>query len=135
MTILDADYLTVAEAATTLKVSTATIWRWVNDGRLPAYRVGPRKVRLKAADIHALITPARQIVGGRDSSFEYNADVEKERERLSQPLTKEQKRRGLAALAAVERRERESPLPEAQRLLNSWELLNESRDERSRPQS
>jgi excisionase family DNA binding protein len=40
------EYLTVAEAAELLKVHKSTIWRWIESGSLPAYRVGRRGVRL-----------------------------------------------------------------------------------------
>jgi excisionase family DNA binding protein len=34
------EYLTVAEAASLLRVHKSTIWRWIENGSLPAYRVG-----------------------------------------------------------------------------------------------
>lgn len=34
------ELLTVSEAAHYLKVSRMTIWRWCNDGRLPAFKIG-----------------------------------------------------------------------------------------------
>ena len=54
----DADLLTIAEAARRLKVSPLTIKRWIAQGRLPAYRVGPRHIRIKERDIEAIIRPA-----------------------------------------------------------------------------
>jgi excisionase family DNA binding protein len=59
--LLDEDSLSVAEAAARLKVHKSTIWRWIDSGRLHAYRIGERRVRLKKADIEGLITPARVI--------------------------------------------------------------------------
>ncbi|MGI8912894.1 MAG: excisionase family DNA-binding protein [Chloroflexota bacterium] len=58
-TALDDHYMGVREAAERLHVSTSTIWRWIDRGRIPAYRVGPRQVRLKVADVAACITTAR----------------------------------------------------------------------------
>lgn len=52
-------YYTVPEAARRLKVSPSTIWRWINSGSLTAYRVGPRKIRIKTVDLQTLIRPAR----------------------------------------------------------------------------
>jgi excisionase family DNA binding protein len=53
------DYYTVAQAAKVLDVSPSTIWRWIKAAKLPAYRVGPRKIRIKKADLPIIITPAR----------------------------------------------------------------------------
>lgn len=64
-TALDEDYVGVREAAERLHVSTSTIWRWIDQGRLPAYRVGPRHVRLRAADVAACITLARSALARR----------------------------------------------------------------------
>lgn len=53
------DYYTVAEAARLLNVSRATIWRWIDRHRLPAYRVGARKIRIRREDLETVIRPAR----------------------------------------------------------------------------
>jgi excisionase family DNA binding protein len=55
----ESDYYTVAQAAKVLDVSPSTIWRWVKTAKLPAYRVGPRKIRIKKEDLPIIITPAR----------------------------------------------------------------------------
>jgi excisionase family DNA binding protein len=52
-------FYSVAEAADALGVSPSTIWRWIRDRRLPAYRVGPRTIRIKPEDVEALLQPAR----------------------------------------------------------------------------
>lgn len=51
------DLLTVAEAATLLKVSIVTVQRWIKQGRLPAYHLGPRRVRVRRADLLTLMSP------------------------------------------------------------------------------
>jgi excisionase family DNA binding protein len=51
--------LTVAEAAQRLDVSPSTVWRWIDARRLPAVRVGMRKVRVRSGDVEAMVTPAR----------------------------------------------------------------------------
>ena len=56
------DYYTVAEAARLLRVSRPTVWRWIDSGRLPAYRVGGRTIRIRRADLEAAIEPARPRV-------------------------------------------------------------------------
>ena len=55
----EADLLTVPEAAAALKVSPVTVSRWLRQGRLPAYRLGPRAVRIRRADLQAVFAPAR----------------------------------------------------------------------------
>src|SRR5581483_3158468 len=50
----DEEYLTVAEAAQALRISTSTIWRWINAGDVHAYRVGHKRVRIKASDVRQL---------------------------------------------------------------------------------
>jgi len=43
-------YYTVAEAAHLLDVSPATIWQWIEARKLPVYRVGPRRIRIRKGD-------------------------------------------------------------------------------------
>lgn len=52
-------FYTVPEAARLLEVSPATLWRWIAMRRLPAYRVGPRRIRVKREDLQALVRPTR----------------------------------------------------------------------------
>jgi excisionase family DNA binding protein len=60
---VDADYATVPEAATILGVSSSTIWRWIASGNLPAYRVGPRFVRVRRSELSAMIRPVHSLEG------------------------------------------------------------------------
>ena len=50
-------YLTVAEAAARLRVSRPTVWRWIDSGRLPAYRIGARSIRIREEDIDKVVEP------------------------------------------------------------------------------
>lgn len=43
--------ITIAEAAERYGVSTRTIRRYIANGLLPAYRMGPRLVRIEEADL------------------------------------------------------------------------------------
>ncbi len=128
---LEAEFLSVPEAAMALNVSTSTIWRWIDRGQLAAYRIGQRKVRVKRTDVARMIVPARDgEPGGKIAS------IEQERERLARPLSKAERVRALAALEAAESLERElAPLSHEQSRTDSSELLNESRDERSQHQA
>ena len=51
-------YLTLAEAAEMYGVSERTLRRRISEGRLPAYRIGPRAIRVSVADVENL---ARRI--------------------------------------------------------------------------
>jgi excisionase family DNA binding protein len=57
--VSEADLLTVPEAAAMLKVSPVTVSRWLRQGRLPAFRLGPRAVRIRRADLESVFSPAR----------------------------------------------------------------------------
>jgi excisionase family DNA binding protein len=43
------------EAAEMLSVDRETIFRWVKQGRLPASKLSPRIVRIRVADIEAML--------------------------------------------------------------------------------
>ncbi len=51
-------YLTLAEAARVTQQSVKTIRRRVSDGTLPAYRLGPRSIRVRLDELEAV---ARRI--------------------------------------------------------------------------
>lgn len=53
----DHDFYTIPEAARRLKVSEATIWRWIESKRLAAYRVGPRRIRIRKPDLESVVHP------------------------------------------------------------------------------
>lgn len=127
MAVVDEGYITVAEAAQLLKVSRSTLWRWIDQGKLPAYRFGERRVLIRQEDLKTLITPAREQKGGGMT------EIEKDRERLSRPLTKEEQKKALAALEAArqfsaELRRRQG----GQRFSDSAEIVREMREERTR---
>jgi excisionase family DNA binding protein len=56
MSISDRDetYLTVAEVAETLKLNQQTVRNWIDQGSLPALRVG-RRVRIKRSDFERIL--------------------------------------------------------------------------------
>src|SRR5437868_14347510 len=53
------EYYTVAQAAALLEVSPSTVWRWIKADRLPAYRAGPKNIRIKKEDLQNVIQPAK----------------------------------------------------------------------------
>lgn len=52
-TVVQNDF-TIAEAARHKGVSTVTVRRWISRGDLPAYRVGPKLIRIRPADLDAV---------------------------------------------------------------------------------
>ncbi len=62
---MDEDLLTIPEAAAALKVSPVTIARWLKQGRLPAYRMGPRAVRIRREDLTEVLTPSGHAESSR----------------------------------------------------------------------
>jgi excisionase family DNA binding protein len=58
-------YLTVAEVAQTLKLNQQTVRNWIDQGALPALRVG-RRVRIKRSDFERILDESYS--GGRASS-------------------------------------------------------------------
>lgn len=46
-------YLTVAEVAELMRVSTATVYRWIDAGQLPALQLGRRTTRIFRDDFRA----------------------------------------------------------------------------------
>ena len=117
----DLDLLTLGEAAKLLKVSIVTLRRWIKQGRLPAYHVGPRKLRIKRSDLTKAFTPT------------YQEEVSAVPERITiHPLTDQEVSQGLEALkeseALIEQlRERRKGQP----LAPSWPLIRQEREARS----
>jgi excisionase family DNA binding protein len=52
-------FTSIEAAATYADVSTRTINRWIADGLLRAYRLGPRLVKIDLADLDQLARPIR----------------------------------------------------------------------------
>jgi excisionase family DNA binding protein len=61
---LEESYLTVAEVAETLKLNQQTVRNWIDQGSLPALRVG-RRVRIKRSDFERLL--AEGYTAGREA--------------------------------------------------------------------
>ncbi len=109
--------LSVPEAAKALGISVSTAWRWIDRGILPSVRIGPRRVFVRREDLQPL-------------------PVEGKKPRITPPprMTEAEQRRAWKAIEATRK------LREALFAANgyrpfepeSWVLINEARDERSR---
>lgn len=53
--------LNVKRSAETVGVSENTIRNWIAQGKLPAVRIGERIIRIRPADLAALITPVGDL--------------------------------------------------------------------------
>ena len=51
MSVSSSRLISLAEAAEHYSVSTKTIRRWISDGRLEGYRVGPRLLRVRVESL------------------------------------------------------------------------------------
>lgn len=124
--ILGEHSLTVAEAASQLHVNKSTIWRWIDSGRLPAYRVGQRRVLLSKVDVEKLVVPAR----GNTTKGGTMATIEQTTVR---PFTaEEQAQARLAVEQARKLQAAQLRAREGKPFSPSWELLEQTREERGR---
>ncbi len=67
-------WLSTAAAAKRLGVTTRTLYRFVDEGELPAYRFG-RVIRLKEADVDAFIDNCRIKPGTLEHLYPEAADT------------------------------------------------------------
>jgi excisionase family DNA binding protein len=59
------DFLTVPEVAERLRVTTMTIYRWIEDGKLPAMQIG-KQYRIRSGDVDELLESSRVGAGRGD---------------------------------------------------------------------
>jgi excisionase family DNA binding protein len=61
------ELLTVPEVAERLRMTAMTIYRWIEDGKLPAIQVG-KHYRIRAADVDDMLDRSR-VGAGRDDPW------------------------------------------------------------------
>jgi excisionase family DNA binding protein len=115
----------VGQAAAHFSVHPSTIRRWIDRGRLPAYRLGEKRIGVRPSDLARLVTP-------RPARLDHGRRMGQPERSAIPPLTKQQQRRGLQALAELERLSAAIAARHGTLTPESWELLNQSRDERTR---
>jgi excisionase family DNA binding protein len=128
MRALDEEFVTVAEAATLLRVAPSTVRRWIREGDVPAHRIGRRRVALRRADLARLITPARPGVETETKDIvAINEPV------VGRRLTPEEVQQALDALDRAQRHAKETRARRGGKLFPpAWITINEQRDERTR---
>jgi len=52
-------YISIDDAASRLGVHSKTLRKWVAAGHVPAYRLGPKVLRIKLADLEAMVERKR----------------------------------------------------------------------------
>ena len=52
------DLISVRDAAALLQVSPSTLWRWIDQGIVSAYRLGRKRVCLRRGELKTLVKPA-----------------------------------------------------------------------------
>jgi excisionase family DNA binding protein len=118
----DEALLSVAEAAQLLRISQSTLWRWIGEARVPAYRMGPKRVWLKRTDLDLLMNPARTERREDDTP-----------RTVGQPLTAVERARRLAAIEKARKfQARVLASRGGKPFGESSELLHEMREERMR---
>jgi len=125
-----ADFVSVNEAAKRLHVSHPTVWRWIKSGRLPAYRVGPKTIRVKLADLDRVVRPA--TVAREDmTSMTQPVPIDANSEHVP-VLTPGQREAALAVLAEIDALQ-ETMLEEngGVPFSSSIEIIRQMRQERS----
>ena len=65
--------MTVAEIAATLRLNQQTIRNWIDQGRLPAIRIG-RRVRIKRSDFEQLLNAATGPARSTPRADAYSAE-------------------------------------------------------------
>ncbi len=62
-TEVDESFLTVAEVAELLRLNQQTVRNWIDQGSLPAHRVG-RRVRIRRSDFERVLAEGSTLSGG-----------------------------------------------------------------------
>lgn len=88
-TVNSNEYITIPCAAKRAQVTTRTLRSWVASGLLPAYRIGPRVLRIMVADLEAIIKPVNSGATGQDAESSIEAAIQRAVD-TAPPLTDEQ---------------------------------------------
>jgi excisionase family DNA binding protein len=53
-------WINIGQAAGRIGVTPKSIYNWINDGSLPAVRIGRNVIRIRKSDVDALLVPVRE---------------------------------------------------------------------------
>lgn len=121
------DFYTVAQAADALGVSVSTIRRWIADQRLPAFRLGPKALRIKKQDLDAAGQPAR-TAEERRPMMRVITDLSE-----IGPMTDERRARWMEAIEAMDAFREELLANRGGKLFSdSTEIIRSEREKRTR---
>jgi excisionase family DNA binding protein len=117
------DLTSAREAARLLRVSESTVWRWIDQGAVPSYRVGRKRVYLKAGELARMVKPRQ---------YKQKSDLERLSERMHLVPMSQGEHHGDEIQQA--RKFRGELLAKRGGILfpPSWIDINEMRDERTR---
>lgn len=114
------EYVTIAEAADIVGVARSTIRRWIREERIPAYRLGDRRITLKRDDLRRLYSPLHPT-----DQLDDLQDIP--------PMSDEERRHALQVLRTVEAfREELIRKRGGKPFRPAAEVIREMRDERTR---
>lgn len=121
------DFYTVPEAADALGVSVSTIRRWIADRRLPAFRLGPKALRIKKQDVDAAGSQPHPVAE-RTPAMRVITDL-----REIGQMTDEERERGLVAFEQA-RAFRHELLAKrgGKRFSDSTQIIRSEREKRTR---
>lgn len=71
----DITWLSTAKAASRLGITPRTLYRLIDEGQLPAYKMG-RVIRLKQAEVDAFIDQSRIAPGSLEHLYPTGAEAE-----------------------------------------------------------
>lgn len=126
--------VSVAEAAEQYGVHPATIRRWIDRGLVPAYRVGERRIGIKASDLATVVKPrpAGERRGSAGAQAPIPGYLTLQQIAIPQRMTEEEQERVRRLLERIDRRREELARKYGKMTPPSWVLINEARDVRSR---
>jgi excisionase family DNA binding protein len=117
--------LTASQAASLLAVHISTVRRWIKQGKLPAYRVGDKGVRVRSVDVTLLLTP---LASGPEKGGRMKAATKL----VPRHLTADEQQQAFAAIEGARKLQAEIREERGGQLFpDSTELIREMREERS----
>ena len=127
-------YQTVTQAARQLSVHPSTIRRWIDQGVLPAYRIGEKRIGVKPTDLARLVAPrlGRPATEQRSALLRGSQRAVRTQLAAAPRLTEGEQRRGLQALEQLQRQRAQQRTKHGTLVPASWELLEHSREARTR---